>query len=294
MQKDISNDFQQYSSLIKTCKDGEKFKMGTLSLLKAINRSEKEKSGVGKVHTKFNLKKAVGAQSSEYMKIICEGLDPNTTENLDKIVQGLCEIHEEIDILEKIREALIADATSLNNISKFGNLKPDFYSDLGLISTNGLKTKYKQDIGDAYLPLYQLIVDISGYEDKMTTIKNYNVTQATKAWESGEINILKNNFNKNAKNIKTIIIPELNKYLVTKAGEADKIYGQTGKAQEEKSKRGKNLIIPAVANAKTKFTAENVNKVIDLYNAAHKGLKKIVNVADMKKRIVLQFQRYNW
>lgn len=294
MQKDISNDFQQYNHLTKTCKDGEKFKKGTLSLLKAINRSEKEKSNAGKVHTKFNLKKAVGAQSSEYMKIICEGLDPNTTASLNKIVQDCHEIHKEINILEKIEEALITDAASLENISKFKNLNPDFYSNLGLINTSDLKTKYKKDIGNAYLPLYQLTGDISGYQKKIETIKNYDKSQANKAWEGGEINILKNNFNKNAQNIETTIIPELNKYLFTKAEEANKIYGQTGKAQAEKSKRGKNPIIPAVANAKTKFTAENVNKVIDLYNAAHKGLKKIVNVADMKKRIVLQFQRYNW
>lgn len=266
--------------------------MGTLLFLKAINHSEKEKSGVGKVHTKFNLKKAVGAQSSEYMKIICEGLDPNTTANLNKIVQGLREIHKEINILKKIGEALIADATSLENISKFENLKPDFYSDLGLISTNDLKTKYKQDIGAAYLPLYKLTGDISGYKEKIAIIKNYNGPQATKAWEGGEINILKNNFNKNAQNIKTTIIPELNKYLVTKAEEANKIYGQTGKAQAEKSKRGKNPIILAVANAKTNFTVENVKNVIGLYNDVHKGLDKIVNVDDMNKRIDAQFKQY--
>ncbi len=289
MQKDISKAFQQYNHLIKTCKDSEKFKMGTLLFFKAINHSEKEKSGVGKVHTKFNLKKAVGAQSSEYMKIICEGLDPNTTANLNKIVQGLREIHTEINILKKIGEALIADATSLENISKFENLKPDFYSDLGLISTNDLKTKYKQDIGNAYSPLYKLTEDISGYQKKIEAIKNYDKSQANNAWESSEINILKNNFNENAKSIKTTIIPGLNKYLVTKAEEANKIYGQTGKAQAEKSKRGNNPIIPAVANAKTKFTAENVNKVIDLYNADHKELNKIVIVDDMKSVLFSNF-----
>lgn len=293
MQDDISKAFKQYNHLIKTCQNYKTFQNGTLLFLKAINHSEKEKSGVGKVHTKFNLKKAVGEQSSEYMKIICEGLDPNTTANLNKIVQGLREIHKEINILKKIAEALVADATSLDNISKLEDLNPDFYSDLGLISTNDLKTKYKKDIGAAYLPLYQLIGDISGYQKKIETIKNYDKSQANKAWEGGEINILKNNFNKNAQNIKTIIIPELNKYLVTEAEEANKIYGQTGKAQAEKSKRGKNPIIPAVANAKTKFTAENVNKVIDLYNAAHKGLKKTVNVTAMKQRIDAQFKQYN-